>query len=144
MPSHFSAGWNKSKAEIADTSANALIQSLKVLEKVADSIPVVGLKPAVSGILQIITAVKVGWFTILNHRFSVSCPPLHQNTKQNADNIRELTRHLETLEKSVLNQGKPLPASTAERVERLCKHVPFSFYRFHPRSYSDISGRFWR
>jgi hypothetical protein len=43
----------------ASTAINGLVQILKVVEKVADAVPVAGFKPAVSGLLQVISIVKV-------------------------------------------------------------------------------------
>jgi hypothetical protein len=56
---HFSIGKHHNLSHSAETAFNGLIQGLKILEKVADAIPVPGLKPTVSGLLQTILLIKV-------------------------------------------------------------------------------------
>jgi hypothetical protein len=60
--SHFLSGKKHDTGQEYDTAStaiNGLVQILKIVEKVADAVPVAGFKPAVSGLLQVISIVKV-------------------------------------------------------------------------------------
>ncbi|KAG8958558.1 hypothetical protein FRC03_009018 [Tulasnella sp. 419] len=87
--------------EFGDEVSGALVTTLTIVEKSLDGVPVPGLKTAVGGILEIIKAIK--------------------KSKSNAEDMDQLSKHLETLMESVINPVKDAKMTDAleARINRL-------------------------